>query len=111
MELIRGEGIDSTRSSRPQPINRQINLVRMHADVRNRAAFAYQFLAYVERRWNTHGFHHDVEAIDLCVEDFTRDGSDFRSGLGLAVDGFAACVDRVRVWAREHAFRELESCV
>lgn len=109
--MVLGEGIDSTRSSRPQPINRQVNLVRMHADVRNRAALTNQFLTHIERRWNPHGFHHDVEAIDLCVEDFTRDGSDFRSGLGLAVDAVAARIDRVRVWAREHAFRELESCV
>lgn len=95
-----------TRSPRPQPIDLQRHRRRVHADISDRPALPYQFLTHVERRWDSDGFHHDVEAVDLGVE--------VRAGCcAECSDVFAggAGVNCVSVWAREHTLRKLEARV
>ena len=78
----------------------------MHADISDRPALPYQFLTHVERRWDSDGFHHDVEAVDLGVE--VRAGCCADCGYVFASRAGVNCVG---VWAGEHALRELEARV
>lgn len=51
---------------RPEPVNLQIDRCAMNSNVGDMSAQTDKLLTHVERGWDAHGFHHDVEAIGLA---------------------------------------------